>query len=283
MNHHVREVLGFLCRWALLALTAAALPAGFYVATLPGITLTEDRAANFVVPDGLRREPVAMGVYLRGYLRPELGYPSSPVAMTSTPGGETSVSVGSGVIIYPAVIGPSAGVHRVSIRGVPYSPLAFKRAEALLALAGPKQHVFLIDAELFQGLSPADRTAFDALMSELDGRGMVAFFLEGTMDAYLAIKDLLGRSYPTRPLLWHGPAKEGWYLTIGHLGKDVLENSSVITADAALAGAAVKRGIRADLIGAEPLPAPGDAGSLLSPHASIAILKESLATQPIGH
>jgi len=281
MNHHLHEVLGFLCRWALLALTAAALPAGFYVATLPGITLREDRIAKFVVPDGLRREPVGLGVYLRGYLRPVVGYPSSPVAMASPPEGKTSLSVGGRGIIYPAVVGPSRGVHRVSIRGAPYSPLAFERTEALLALAGPRQHVFLIDAEFFQALGPADQTAFNALLKELDRRGMVAFFLEGTMDAYLAGKDVLGRSYPTRPLLWHGPAEEGCYLTIGHLPKDVLKDSSVITADPALALAAIKRGLRAHLIGAEPSLAPGDAGSLLSPHASILILKESLATQPI--
>jgi len=165
-------------------------------------------------------------------------------------------------------------MNRLSIRGVPYGPLAFKDTEALLALAEMGQHVFLIDAELFQALDSAEKAEFDALLRELDGRGMVAFFLEGTMS--------LQQSYPARPLLWHGPAEEGWYLTIGNLHKDVRDDSSVITADLGLALAAGKRGMRAHLIGAEAPGRASDENPLLRRYASISIFKESLAVQPIG-
>jgi hypothetical protein len=286
MNDEQREITGFLCRWSLLGLVALTVLAAAWAAALATEAISAELRTEVILPDGVAR--AGQDVWLVGYLRPPLPY-SAPSAMVYR--GEDGRRVGPAwarfdrVHWFPSGGGP--GLERMDFRGQPYGPLALERRSVRLLVVLPDEPLWLLDAVWAEQLSRRRRNELAGLSAQLDGRGAVALFHPGPVEAFAACRSALRRrGFQYAVLL--DVTEDGDQLDPVH----VLRRTSrrirrwshnrgvfVVTGDVELGISAAAEGFETHL-----LPPPGTdvpASDKLTVHNTLGEMKDFLAPAPI--
>ncbi|MBS3734498.1 MAG: hypothetical protein KGY99_06175 [Phycisphaerae bacterium] len=277
MRDQTREIVGFLCRWALLGVTGGAgVAVGALVLGSAG-DVAAGPTARMTVPDAVCRYP-GRG-HVLGQLTPPYARSPDAAALVSTPDrGLRRVPTGERHLLQ-RVIAPPIGASRFHFVGIPYSRYAFARADALLWAVPPGRDVWLIDARLVPDADDAETQRWEPLLALLAAihtrRHDAALFWTGATAAYDALRRRVRRHAGPVPVL-HVLRPDGapplrvllrarWRLR----ARDELP--TVITPDAALADAAAERGFPTHLVADAAQPP-----QLLRAHASVTALAEHL-------
>jgi hypothetical protein len=278
---HSREIIGFLCRWLLLAGAGAAVAAVTWAGLVAAAEGPRRARAQLLLRDWVAapgRDDGA-GVYLRAYLDPPASRSGLDVALMIADGRPLGV-----VRTYNGSCGmllddPPAGTTRLLVRGAPYSAMAFQ-ARRCRVLCVPRQRaVFLVDARMVLAARARGDEHWPGCLRAMQAAGQVALFHPGPWERFLHCRRALRAAGAAECILFDGSPADptGTLLRVGReLGRqDRREGIEVVTADADLARQSAGRGFATHLICQEAAAVPP--GLPLRRHASLANLKDSIA------
>ncbi len=270
--HHLKEILGFLCRWCLLLLAGGAVIAGAWTVVLA--TTKASTGLNVRLAEGDAVVAAGRGCDLRAYLVGCGPRSDSAAALFGTRDGPCGFANEYGGRIYLGTAGLTPGRYACSIRGIPYGPAAFENAEPQVIAIDPGREVFMIDVRTALPALAGNVSAFAALLEALRARGEVCCFDEGGTEDFLAHQSELRARLPDMPLCWEPRPGPGTLNTLRATASRARHKPVIITEDAGLAEKAADDGFPTHLIlppGAVK-PRPG-----LQCHVSLAELKEAMA------
>jgi len=174
------EKLGFLCRWALLALAATVILAASWVGLSGTMAVSYDLRTTAILPDAVWRQgvPVAsMYAFLDGPARkspsPLLVYQDHFRHLRFT---WTDRDNNEAV---PAFRAPPAGTHQVILRGLPYGPMAFLQHRATLRIVPDPMTVYLLDARFLAGVERDDKLTAIRIAKEFSRLGQPVLVFPG--------------------------------------------------------------------------------------------------------
>jgi hypothetical protein len=279
-----KEVVGFLCRWCLLALAGAGMVLVAWMTDLASGSVAADLKAAMTVPDAVWGRQ--QGAHLFGITSPAIPRCSYELAMCGSAESELLFAPTVGRRIYPRLSVLRIGHNAVRIIGVPYSRHAFERDEALLQIVAPGRQVCLVDAAVAPGDGAADAAGFAESLRELQRRYDVAFFHNGSVEQFAGVRRYLRKEFPGIPLVFtvddnlksNTLPHAAWTLK-KHEGEP--GEPAVVTGDASLAVSACKSGFRVHLVGAAAVR--DKRAYKLQVHESFAKFKEYLRVEPIRH
>lgn len=282
MHGAIREALGFLCRWCLLALVGLIVPCLTWAALLATATPAAHARREVVAPDSIRQRP--RDRYLVAYPDPHVRRASSTVLIVNRPDeGVCGLYSGRDHVFYIPLGKTRLGISRVLLNGVPYGPHAFCREETLLQIVSPGRRVFLIDAGAAFDLPADAERVFKDCLEKLRRRGAAVFFHPGALPDYVRVRRRLRGPYPGTPVVYRVTRKPDPMDALAYAAKTLCrrrkENCVVITPDANLARRAAESGFAAHLLASDEIQ-EGRPGRLLR-HNSLAKFKEYLAREPI--
>ncbi|MFP3938558.1 MAG: hypothetical protein ACLFVW_09480 [Phycisphaerae bacterium] len=278
-----REIVGFLCRWLLLAMVGAILLGAAWAGALATEAIAVETAARVVMPDGIARQ--RHNVWLVGYVRPRLPYSASTALLyqRGRAGDPRSASVRGGKVNwYPAV--GDAGLERFEFRGQPHGPLATQRCAVRLLTVSAHETVWLIDADWANRLSQDRGNELAGLLARLDARGAIAMFHTGPLNAFESCRDELRDKGFQYPILLELRDNGGPAYILRRTSRRIRRwehnrDMFVITDDGEFARSAVEDGFRTHRVGEDSQPRVQS--RLLTAHGSFDELKENLTTLPI--
>jgi hypothetical protein len=276
---HLREVLGFVCRWSLFALAGAICVAVGLVSALVADAATGEVCATMTVPDAVYFQKGDPRRLVWGYLQPDIPYYAPILGVCHNQDGPLLLVEGDRKTLYPVVEAAETGVYRVTVTGMPHAAVAFQEEVAILRIVPDRREVFLIDAAMYLDAPAARQGEFRGCMAEMRRRGEPALFEVGTRQGFLAHRAKLRVLHADMPLLW-APQELGDPLaTLHRAARPIKSRCVVITDQAALAAQAASAGFATELIAPADQAAAAVGG--LRRHDSIAKFKEYLASQPI--
>ena len=273
--HESREIVGLLCRWAILAVSAGGM-CGLAAVSLSGAAAVPPRP-EVVIP-----EAVWSGQgdsYVRGSLvGGELGRNAS--LFLSSLGGEASqVAMYAPPSIYLPVGGDHEGMNTLLLRGIPYGPAADVRASTRMLVIGPGQPVFLVDGRVAMS---QEKAALPGMQGALHRLGQVVLFTgKGVRDWPQQRADLY-RLGMRQVLVGSCYREENWLGILKGSARSLARAPSrleVVTSDPTLAIDAAAAGFEVDLvapIGLLPASMPS-----LHVYSSLANLQANLASRPM--
>lgn len=135
MSRH-SEVVGTLCRWTLLVLTALALTATSWLGIEGSIGVATELPRLQLTDTVAQASPT---VRLNGGIDSPDGYDAGVSVIGSTPGGASAIGWFNNGRMYLAMPNPTPGLHIVTVTGLPYTPLAMTRSQARLSVMTPGQ------------------------------------------------------------------------------------------------------------------------------------------------
>ncbi len=284
--HHgpAAEVLGFLCRWLLLAGAAGLIGLVAWESLLATVNVSQDIQCRFVVPDGIWRAGLdrASQCYQPGMLigqGPVSGLPAVLAVRQAEPIAMGTISAQDNFYIYwPAC---QAGTVPAVCVGAPYSSLAFQRQTSCVLGVPDGRQVTLVDARLAppRGKTPPD--AWQAAVAAMAKLGDVALFSQAATPAeYETMLADYRHAGGDLPVL-HRPEKMPYLFrrVAADLARPKRTAMSVVTGDAQLADLTAKAGFAVHLIG-QTASAP-DAPARITPYATLNEFKDSLPPPPI--
>jgi len=271
----LREAVGFLCRWLLLFLAAAAVVAALG-GVLAGTAPAGQTASRMFVPDELAAG--TRKVYVRGLVLAGVGEVTVPLLFQSADGC-LSKGYAERESLYVEYHPPGPGSHRIVLQGMPYGPLTYERARNTVVIAAPAQPVFLVDARMAQELAEQRLPDLKECALLLGRRGVVAFFHPGRANELDRARAGLRRLGFDTPVVGSAKSEPGAMDAILRVGSATKQKPTVITSDAALARQAAGQGFRTELVGALPIGGPS---AMLHVHESLEKFKASLGAQPIA-
>lgn len=130
MGRH-NEIVGSLCRWTLLVLTALALAATSWLGIEGSIGAAAELPRLQLIDTVAQTSPT---VRLRGEIESPDGYDAGVSVIGSTPGGASAVGWFNNGRMYLAMPNPTPGLHIVTVTGLPYTSLAMTRSQARLSV-----------------------------------------------------------------------------------------------------------------------------------------------------
>jgi len=277
---HSREILGFLCRWLLLAgagaVVVAVTWAGLAAAEVSGRTHAQLLLRDWVAPPG---RADGAGVYLRAYLDPPASRSGLDIALLIAEGRPLGV-----VRTYNGSCGmllddPQAGTMQLLVRGAPYSAMAFQARRCRVVCVPRKRPVFLVDARMALAARACGDELWPGCLRAMKAAGQVALFHPGPWGQFLQCRRALRAMGVAEPILFDERRPDPTY-TLLRVGKELRrrerrEGIEIVTADADLARQAADRGFGTHLVSDELAAVP--AGVPLRLHASLANLKDSIA------
>lgn len=272
MTEQTREIVGFLSRWLLLAIMAAAgfATAGLCAGAVAG--LSRGPLSSVTLPDALAARPG----YVAGYFEPPHPGKTGPAAMSRNGGLRAVYS--SGRRMLARMHGSSPGPHHVEVIGAPYGRLAFCQAEAMVWLVAPGREACLLDARFLSEDSALP--VLRDLLPTLRGEGFdVAMFWVGPEAEYEAQRRAARALHTDLPVLHMRSDKPGLPPVIASRRREFDPLPIVVTPDAELATLSAKGGFPTFLIGGE--------ASVTREHLeameSLGEFKEAAGTRPIRH
>jgi len=162
MKNHARqayrdfEKLGFLCRWALLAMTATIVLIVSWAGLTGTMAISSNLETTMLIPDAVWRQGTAMPS-LHGFLDGPAPHPLIPLFVYQGYFGHlrfTQTNCDRDAVISYL---PASGTHRVTLRGLPYGPMAFKQHQAVLTVVPDPETVYLLDARFLAGIERSDK------------------------------------------------------------------------------------------------------------------------------
>ena len=150
------EKLGFLCRWALMALVALVILVATWAGLSGTMAVSSDLETSMLLSDAVWRQ---------GAPRPALYcFLDGPTPRSTAP-----------LFVYKDYFGhlrfpqtdrehnevisqfPAPGTHRMTLIGLPYGPTAFKQRPATLTIVPEPETVYLMDARFLAGVERDDK------------------------------------------------------------------------------------------------------------------------------
>ena len=206
MDEGIRETVGFLCRWCLLALAGVTATAVCWAALLATAAMTTGLGADVVPSDTVCGQSAEKPAALRCYQSPVVSHSNNPHAMGVLPDGALATAYTYRGGFYLRADRSTAGRYSIRTKGLPYSALAFHNRRLRLKVLPPGRRVFLVDAELAVAVRPSQRRSLRQCLDHMRRLGDVAFFHAGDRGELLLVRDILGRKHPDTPVLaaYHG-------------------------------------------------------------------------------
>jgi len=275
-----REAVGFLCRWCLLLLVAAGAAGGIWSGVVAAAEANRELSAGLLMPDLISRP--GMQVNLAGVAPTGALHERAAMLLSVPEHGPVTLATAHGGLVLARAAHVRPGVNRFLMRGTPYGTLAFCRYEAMILGADVARGLHLVDARMLNLASAGQIETLRDCLGELRRHGGVGFFHPGPIQRSAVLRDAVRRIDPDLPVVFAlKPGAEpmealrliSWAWTRGN------PKPAVVTADAELAALAARQGFAVHLVG--PLTAL-PAHSRIIRHESLAKLKESLHSMPIG-
>lgn len=280
MRDDLKEPIGFLCRWSLLAVAAGILAAGAWAGALAADKAASDVDAVMVVPDAVLASWAKMK--WRGCVDPP-AMPGLCTALSYRPGGPAIFALTYGKWIYLQVDRPHCGVNRITIKGTPYGAFAYQRIDALLCIISAETDVFLLDARMAWSVEDLDQ--LPGCLEELRRRGQPVFIHAGTTRKFVEVRRRLRKLESSTPVVWEIMTKPQTFKGITYFANRLGRSRPgrpkpfLVTADVALARLADEDDFLTYLIAPPPEKALSGTIHRLE---SLAKFKEYLAGQPIS-
>jgi hypothetical protein len=280
MLETVKELVGFLARWCLLALAAACVPVVGWAAMGAGSAAVRSGDLQVVLSDEIwRQSGSSQGMYVTGYFLGSASTQSTgPVSAGSqlfcvVPGFNPTRVEGDGrrfraAVPYRPDSPATSQPCQVRLKGTPYGWAAFIHAEAICKVIPPGRSVLAVDARLVPAGLPGQDQLSQEQISQLESRGeLVVFFpqaedesLQRQAERYLRFREGFRRRWPQIPVVFSpsekSPRQKDDVLdpiaVLRHVAETLRppagSRPTVVTADRRLAGAAAARGFPTHLI-----------------------------------
>ncbi|MGB2821449.1 MAG: hypothetical protein WBF17_10735 [Phycisphaerae bacterium] len=285
-DSHSREIVGFVCRWLLLAGAGAAVVAVTWASLLAAADVSgESRAQltlrDWVAPPGPQADG---GVYLKAYLDPPASRSGLDVGLLVAEGHPLGV-----VRTYAGKCGmlldnPQAGTIRILARGAPYSAIAFQARRCRLLCVPQDRLVFLVDARMALAACGRRDEAWPDCLRAMKAVGEVALFHPGPWRNFLQCRRELRAMGLAEPILFDERQPDP-ICTLARVGSGLCrrhrcDGIEVVTADPELARQSAGARFITHLV-ADAAPATRQVGPLRR-HRSLANLKDFLSRRPIA-
>lgn len=276
-----QEVVGFLCRWCLLAAVGATILAVTWTSLLGVLGVASDLRTELVLPDFVVRplDEANRAHWLEGQVTPPLSYPTVGLNMIVSPVQDLALAYWRERRWWVPASGLRPGSNRLLVRGLPYGPVAFQDCPLQVVCVARDRRVFLLDARLALGAQLERPRTLRECVGAMRRGGEVVLFHPGEVDRFVDCRRRLRNAGVELPILFDFRRKGP--LTVlraasGRLGRGRERTGlEVVTADAELAREAAAARFRTHLVAADAAPE----GVLH--HRSVAQLKESLSRRPI--
>lgn len=280
MRDSSREILGFLCRWALLALVAATVLASVWAATASAAYVRADLGAGLVMPDVIHRPGAKARLIGLAGIGTACG--NTPPVLAHRPDGRLDLTRASRCRVYCEPVLVHEGANVVELEGTPFGSLSYRRYRAMIYGVTPGRPVFLLDTRMLSDASGVARADLTDLVRALDERANVGFFHAGPSETFAPLRNRARRVAPGVPVAWFFPAGEQPVGTVHRVARTCSPAGSdpvTVTTDPKTAGISASQGLRTHFIGDRPVAT--DRPDRLTVHASAAKFKESLPSLPI--
>lgn len=174
------EKLGFLCRWALLALAVLFVVAAAWAGMAGTMATPSNSAAPVIMSDAVWRQG-AKTPSMRGYFDGLLSRSTTPLFLHQDHFGGlrfTAFSLEHNELI-PVIPAPPAGVHKIGIRGLPYGSHAFRQHQAILRIVPNPMTVYLLDARFLAEVVRNDKPSAIDMTRHLNRLGQIVLVFPG--------------------------------------------------------------------------------------------------------
>lgn len=196
------EVLGFICRWLLLATAGLVSATVILVGGSAAASAPADAQARLLLPDALWL--ARPSVSLSAYTRPRESTGTGEVYLAVVPGGAQQMVYTDprSQVSVVSLKNAAVGEHVVRLQGAPYGPLALERGSGRVIVVEPGSTVLAVDARLggAAGHGPAPDLA--ALGRTLKTIGPVVQFVEDDVGPAMRARQASSLGLP---FVWHEP------------------------------------------------------------------------------
>jgi hypothetical protein len=266
MHENTREVVGFLCRWLLLAGVASAVVVTA-IAGLVSISAPEpSRAAELHVGDLIIAPPQKRYVPAAVF-RGERTCLKVPALLGQIGESDPFEFAGDGQV--QMILPPwprQEGRYALHVRGVPFSPHALLGRRAEVRVIGPEETLVLVHADAWPHRRSEEGEVVE-LLGELDGRATVAICFDGPVEGLSALRRRLARAGLNLPVLWYHGRRESsgfgleWLFRQAGGRRRTRADAPVllIAADPRLAVWAARAGVRLHLLDGKTAQTPATA------------------------
>lgn len=238
MHDTIKEILGFLSRWTLLAMAAVCAACVAWAAAV-GVMAAGGEWPRVVLSDQIRQSGTAR--FVPGRIEPNVGTDSSLELISWPPGrrGETAYTTQILALVAMEKEAP-LGLHPVHITGSPYGQFAFCQDSARCLVIPPGRRVLAVDVRLLE--APGQVEAF---IERVAGVAEVVLVRPGPVTspaAQQALRDAVMKRCPQTLLVYStslpGKATDALASIAGSLGRKDHAGVEFVTGDALLADAA---------------------------------------------
>jgi len=284
-NYHgpTAEMVGFLCRWFLLAGAVVLIGLVAWECLLATVGVSQDVHSRFVVADTIVRssDRVESKCYQPGLLVGQRTPVGTAVALGVRMGRSVSVCWHNrGDRFWALWTQCQPGRVPVVYQGVPYSSLAFERQATSILGVPDGRTVTLIDMRLARTAGRDQADIWRQTIAALASSGQVALFFDGSSDQYAAVLAEYRQSGGDLPVVFR---KEPMPYIFRRIASDLARRRdnaiSIVTANADLAAKTGQAGFGVHLIASGPAPTRPNRGVVR--HASLEQFKDSLPPPPI--
>ena len=256
MDTRFNESVGFLCRWGLLVLAGAVIVWAAWAAVAATAAVTADLEASVILPDTVWGAGGKI-MYATGFLSASMRRSAAPLGLYQDQSGRLCFARGleeRKMRTYLPTLPP--GSHTLTVRGLPYSPIAFQQYQARLMVIPDATEVYMVDARLAAEGLRSNSIAMERIMAELDRLGQPVFYCPSLPERLVRLRESLTK-FPNVPLLCvldrHGRAD--LTTTLRNVTRHKLRRSNrkpfVITGDAEMARLAAERGFYTHVVAPE--------------------------------
>ena len=207
MHDTLKEIIGFISRWCLLALAGITVViVGWAALTAASMTAVSAKAA-VILSDEVWRQP-RRGAHATGYLISSGAILLRSQFLSCSPGSAPSIVSGSGERIYPIAVDRPDGPWNVSIQGIPYGSFAFQRDRAICKVISSQRRVLAVDAELVENPPDSCSEELESFLAELQSRGQVVLADTGSPEHYRDLRNDLRYRYRQVPQVFAMPCTQ---------------------------------------------------------------------------
>ncbi len=202
MKEDISEIMGFLCRWALLAVVALTAGAGVYASMAATAEVVKGPTMDLVFADGIDAASGPRGFVLTSG---KVSLKTRHFIVGQAGEGKKLLAHNRSVNLSRAKLSP--GVNEIEVWGIPYDSLAFRKypASCLGDLTG--RRVFMVDMRAANAWAIDDATMLTACLDEMARRGAVVMFFMGSLEKFTEMRARLNLIDVPSAMLFRQSAK----------------------------------------------------------------------------
>ena len=287
------EIVGFLCRWCLLAVAGITVVAVAWSSVMAATEAPTRWDGEIVFGDVLWMHDAPVDMMSFGYALPPPRDDNEPVLLCQGPDGQVwLVRIGA---LADEVASPEAGVAQVYLErpvmgvnvvrlvGVPYGHRAFESIRLNVLVLPSDRPVLLLDAKTILPLAQDSPEGARGLIDALAGRGEPVWITSGPQREFVRQRRELRRLAPEAPLVLVDTASQidrGWLRRFLRRSNARSAPVALVTADELLAADGAALRTTTHLIA--PTQAAPAAVRFITRHPSLAKFKDYVHAEPIG-